>query len=403
MMKSVASLSTGSVLAQLIQFIIFILLARFLGPAGFGHFSVALVIANLLVVCIDFGKSTSFTKDLAFGKLSPESFQRQLSARTSILGLTAVLFLAVSIYLSDPYVAGIALIVFTQTTFMASQSSLKSELAVGRLSASLVSDRLICFVLVLVASIFSALTPTIALFAWSFGQIVAVLVIFLRKTNFNWRFQTTDIREAFDLKRTFHLGVFSVTNLATSLDQLIIKAISGLSSLGTYAAVSKWFVPLQFISNAFSTVLINNLAANKTNINSKDTRRMWLSLSILGLLVIAGSFACKDFARLILGPGYGSVSILFPILGASASVILFNLPLAQLLQYFGKDKQVALVTVLAGIGYLGALAMTLLFDAADAAAKTAIIQLAMQSVILISFLVLYQRVSKNKNLNSHPQ
>lgn len=400
MFASVAGLSVGSLISQVVQFVIFILLARDLGPSSFGSFVLALAVSNLLIVCVDFGKSLSLTKELSFGLLSQAGFQRQLSARAIVLTVCAALGALVSFILGNSYISAVALLVLSQSTFMIAQALLRSTLRVTRLSFALVLDRLLCLLLIVSTSLWSELTPPVVLFYWSISQFVATLLILAAVEKKTWKLSKIDYFSAFNYRRTFHLGVFSLTNLATTIDQLIVKATAGAFALGSFAAVSKWFAPLQFVSSSFSTVIINGLASQKFQFDGSESKRMWRALVGLAFMVFIGSIFLSDFAINLLGESYTSVTPLFPILGLTAAIVLFNLPLAQLLQYFGRDKQVSLVTLLASLFYLSTLYLVLSIDNADAAIKAGYLQLTMQSGILMAFLFMRFRLRAKVNPSS---
>ena len=246
----------------------------------------------------------------------------------------------------------------------------------------------------------SILSASTTLIGASFGQLIGMVVLLARaKVQVSkWRF--VDILKFLDFRPSFHLGIFSITNSLTTLDQVILGITSGQIQTGYYGAVSKWFAPLGILSGSVSVVVANDAAKRHQSAFSAvaSDRLTWFSLGCVGLLAgLAGLFG-SEIVPLVLGSSYANSQELFLFLALSAALALVNAPVAALLQYFHFDKAVSVCIGTLGLIYLLLLALLLPHGFRNPALFLSQMQLALQAGIFmwLTFLVFLQRRSRNR-------
>lgn len=386
--KKISNLAFGNIFSQVVQLIIFIVLARYLGVSDFGEFTIALLLANFGVVIFDFGHTTFFTRELAFNRMSREEYSRRISMRVSWLTSASLILGCIFLALGNSLGFAALLVAASQNGFQLVQAFLKSKLQVGRLGFVLGVDRLVALFLILLIASQSEINPTLALLAWVVGQSTATLMACFGQNAPKISLVFGNPKEMISHGKVRHLALFSVTNLISSLDQVLLRAFGGSFQVGQFSAVAKWFIPFGLIGGSVSTVLTNQAATDSTGpwAAIRMQRTVWAALTFVALSVSVGSLFLGDLPGFLLGSDFeDSAKYLLPV-SISASVILLNQPLAMMLQYFGLEKKVSKIVFLATFGYLGMFLIFCLLGPGDLANVMAWGQVLMQLTIFASLV-----------------
>lgn len=400
--KNIFGLTSANAVAQIIQFSVFILLARDLGPAGFGEYLICLVAVAFSIAVSDFGRSSFLTRELAFQRLQISEFWDEALSRIallSILALTVSLgFLAFGLQIA----ALACLLTSTQYAFQLTQAFAKSQLQTLKLSIALVIDKLSFLFAITCAIFWRALTPEVAILATALGQLLAVFILVAKSELFSINIRHNRVWKSLYPKSSFHMGVFSLSNTITSLDQVILGSLSGPRQTGLYGAVSKWFAPLGILSGVVGIVTANDAARRHSSVSRalSENKYVWISLILFGLVISIGALFSGNFVTTILGDSYTTSGQLVSVLAVSASLSLISSPLASLLQYFGKEKAVSVCIGLLGLAYLGALSMILSLGSKDGALVMSQLQLGLQIAILVGLLSITFWQSRSESLKS---
>jgi O-antigen/teichoic acid export membrane protein len=399
---SISGLVSANAAAQLVQFAIFVLLARTLGPAEFGWFVMALLVSNLGTVIIDFGSSTYFTRELAFGRVSTGLFSSALILRVLVFGSGLIAAATLMHFLGYQVASGICLVILSQYIFQAIQAVPKSINRTGFLSLGIIIDRVVCLCVVVAFQSANGLDVWGGLTSWSAGQICGMAIIVLGYYKHKFEVKRENLKVAFNLREFRHLGFSSLSNIATSFDQIILGWIGGSQQTGIYGAVAKWFTPVSLLSSSISTISSNHAAKHASNPWEalKKQKLLWVFMVALSAIVATSGPILLLGVDLLLGPDYMQSKSLIPFLAISSALMFLNLPLGALLQYFGEDKFVSRVVVTTGLMYLPLVAGILMVWPSNAAVNMIYGQIALQSIINLSFL---SRLHPGKRSNSVPQ
>jgi O-antigen/teichoic acid export membrane protein len=381
----IAGLSGANAASQIFQFFSFIIIARDLGPLAFGAYLICSVIANFVISLFDFGRAKYFTRELAFGRLNVNDFWSQAVVRLVVLSSLTVPIGILFAYLGQYIVAATCVLVTCQHAFQLMQSLAKSQLRTAKLSMAIVIDRLLFCCAVLFLSSMQVMTGEAALVASSLAQLFAVTILLSRSSLGRASLSQKVFRQSMNPRPSFHLGLFSLTNSITSLDQMILGLLTSQAQTGLYGAVFKWFAPLGILSGAVGTITANESAKKHDSVLTSmlGTKFIWFFLIFVGFSVSCVSYFGQGLVTLLLGDSYAGSKELLVYLALSASLSLLSSPLASLLQYFGKEKQTSFCLVTMGLAYLTALALTLLGGSANPALTMSQLQLALQIGILV--------------------
>jgi O-antigen/teichoic acid export membrane protein len=385
----ISGLVGANAASQMIQFGMFLFLARNNGPEDLGKVLIGLVIANFAFAAFDFGASTYFTREIAKGILSKNVFASIFYTRSMIFLTANAVVAIVSASTGNWLLATICAVAVSQYLFHGLQSVAKSDVKVSNLSVAVISDRLVCFLFIVVANELVILTPETMLLGWVAGQLVGTLIVSMLSLKGIRNVGLAGIRAAMNYNSHFHLGLFAFANVLVTLDQAVLGSISGPKQTGLLGAVAKWFAPLGVVSYSASLVVSNQSVRNFETPKEaiKNYSKYWLGLGAVAVLVSLSGLYLGNFVEILLGPEFLPAKDFIWILAISASLIFINQPLASLLQYFNREKFVSIVMWIAAPAYLICLACSLLAFSGQGAMIAVICQLFMQGFVLTSLIM----------------
>lgn len=388
--KSVFGLTGANAIAQILQFATYLVLARVLGPEELGVFLITVVISMLVIAFFDFGRTSFFTRELAFGRLAVSEYWGEALIRVFVFSALAAAAGLLLLLLGQTVGALTCLMVTSQYCFQLFQALPKSQIQVRRLSLALILDRLTFAVFIVVLFTNNLLNVEATIIVSALSQAVGCFVLIIGQNLVRVAVNGTSLKVAMNPKTSFQFGVFTLVNTLRNLDQVLLGAIAGSAQTGIYGAVSKWFAPLAILSGSVSTITANDAARNYSDIRSslRAERNIWILLFCLAIMVPLAAALASNLVPTILGEEYRESAPLLVYLAASASIALFSSPLSALLQYFGRDKQVSLSVGLLTFLYLLALAGILCTGVENAALVTSQLQVLFQLAVVSTFVVL---------------
>ena len=373
----VANLALGVVVTALV--------ARTLGGAGYGQWSVVLNVLAIVGYFASFGLEKVVLREAA---AHPEREQEWMGAMMLVrLGLVVpvvVLSLITVLLLQRSHqmlIAGLILVV-TMPFDGASVLSLVFQLRVN--------NRVPMVVLTLRSVLWGL---AVLLIFWRGGGMIA-LAVAMAATNAagtvvqtaaalrilpRWpRPSRAQLRTLLNVGIPLGLSGMLIVSYAR-VDQVIVYTIAGSRASGLYSAVYNVLDAAHFVPMSVLTTLTPIMAAAWP----VDRERMLRVVRLAAELIAVGSFGALAFAtvaatplvRMIFGPGYGAAAPALPILGAAFIFIAFGYLNGSLLTVLGLQRRllrislVALLVNVAGnlllvplMGFMGAAWMTLVTE-----------------------------------------
>ncbi len=355
-----ASILSARILANVLQAINVIVLARAVTPSDIGMTSAIIGFCMVLFTITDFGLATLISKSFAReDHVMVASALRYTTITTWVFGLLAF---AVGVGLSAGDVIPLSLtaLILSVAIDRCVEYRLSVPIAADSKiipSSSILLRRGVQFVVFLAL----VLVDVSALWAYSLAQLIGALAGYLQSTHF-LRSRvvrvTTRLPWRTVLRNSFAFFINSVTAQISTLDTFLVSAFAGAHSAGLYAAASRVTSPLILIPGTLASTVLPP-AARAT---PAQARRAGLRLALLlpaTLLVVApvGYLVAEPLCALIYGDEYRAA-------GRALSVLVLGIPFAVLaaalsavLQAQGAEKFVAKVGIGFALAFISAIAV----------------------------------------------
>ena len=341
------ALNAVSVLARLLAgVVLFVFMARQMGPSSFGQFMYAMSLAALLAFPASLGFGQQVLREVAAHPARAESIVAAISSAKLTLTLGVILLV------------GLAALTFTHEwlliallTWVALADSFTEYLfcvlrAKGRYAAEagfMTAASIVHFGVVLVGLTADASALSIgALFALSKGlQALACWLLFRRlvpgmKMIAGWREQWSEIRSGLS-----YAGDVAVSTLSAQVDTIIVKHTLGVHAAGLYQSGMRLLVGLQNFSVVAGNVFIPKLAAqhhDRAKFAHVATQARW----VFGGLGVGLAIALSVGGWLLIHHGYGEayepVLHLLPWLATLIAFRLFAAGLGVQLTALGDQR-----------------------------------------------------------------
>lgn len=340
-----AGMGVSAVLSALSIFLI----ARFLGPSGFGLYVSALAVAVILTDSVELAISNSLVK-FASGSDRPLSFIKygfylKLGLGT-ILGLLLALISRPLAQLIQPELTEALLVVAAFIPVLFLQRFPRSILQSGKrfLADSFleVMTSLLRLLFILGFYFWLELSVNLALLAYVLGALGAFLI---GARLISWQFinapLTVSVKSAFfNFQKWLTLG-FVVAAVHGRIDSVLLLRLSGAEATGIYQAAYRFFMPVIQLSGALSLVFAPRFAAfdSKLKINQYLLKASVLSfgLAILSLSMIPLS---PVLVNLIFGSQYIASIPTMKILSLGFAGFLAGAPFASHLIYSAQRTKI---------------------------------------------------------------
>ncbi|MDQ1629395.1 MAG: hypothetical protein QOI54_3139 [Actinomycetota bacterium] len=357
--------------------VVYVLVARAMGPAGFGRFAAVAGIVTVAQVLLDAGTSSVVSRDAAEGR-ERSSLTAALVYRGWLLALLVLglLGLLVAGSWGPPSVRPATAVVAAAAVWTV--SGVLQVLAVGLLigrgrtlagSVLPLAERVLAVVVILLVLLADRLsvTSTLAAVAGSCLATAVVAGVTLRADVLaGWAGRARARGSALGAAPSFLTS--SLGAQLQNLDVPLVGALAGAGSAGLLAAPSRLTTPLGLVAASAASILLvqaRHHAGGPRPAGARPLRRVVagvLALTALGALPLL--VVPERTARLLLGEGYSGSATVFRLVAVGVCVAAVNQPLAAQLQAMRRHREVAMI-VLAG-GLLGLVVVAVTAPAAGA-------------------------------------
>lgn len=345
-----ASILSARLLANVLQAINVIVLARAVSPAEIGMTSAIIGFCMVLFTVTDFGLSTLISKSYAReDHVMVASALRFTTLTTWFFGLLA---LAVGVGLSS------------QGLFPLAMTALILSVAVDRcveyrLSVPIAADskavpassillrRGVQFV-AFVGFVLAGMDP---LWAYALAQLSGALVGYVQSTYF---LRSRVVRVATRLplrtvlKNSYAFFLNSVTAQISTLDTFLVSIFSGAHSAGLYAAASRVTAPLILIPGTLASSVLPPAARATGSEARRIAVRLTLLLPVvLAIAAVGGYFVAEPLCQLLYGVEYRPAGLTLTVLFIGIPFAILAAAIGAILQAQGEEQFVAKV----GVGF----------------------------------------------------
>ena len=345
-----ASILSARILANVLQAINVIVLARAVAPAEIGMTSAIIGFCMVLFTITDFGLSTLISKSYAReDHVMVASALRWTTITTWVFGLAA---LGVGLGLSALHLIPLSMTALILSVAVDRCVEYRLSVPIAAESkavpaSSILLRRGVQFI-VFVGFVVGGVA---ALWAYALAQLTGALVGYLQSTYF-LRKRVVKVQTRLPwrtvLKNSYAFFVNSVTAQISTLDTFLVSVFSGTHSAGLYAAASRVTSPLILIPGTLASTVLPP-AARAT---ASQARRVAVKLTLLlpVILLIAGPigyFVAEPLCQLLYGAEYRPAGMTLTVLFIGIPFAVLAAALGAILQAQGEEQFVAKV----GIGF----------------------------------------------------
>lgn len=288
----------GQALSLLANLAVTVMMARYLGDAGFGVFSYGLVFASFFALIADFGMKPIIVRELARDHWQPEAFLGAAVVMRFVLAVLAIVATVVASIIAGyngQYLTVIGLlslnIVFSSklSTFRVTfETPFNADIDMFWPMVLRFLDSILAAILIFLCVRFSAsLEMVVAAFVLSSapGMLINVILAF-RKRPWIWQLDWEIVQYLLKESLPICLYTILVTFLA-GIDVFMLKALSGEEAVGLYSAAKRLTTPMQFIPHAIVISLFPIFSRSHVKADSGVERAFQLGFKLILLLGLA--------------------------------------------------------------------------------------------------------------------
>jgi O-antigen/teichoic acid export membrane protein len=308
--------------------LVIVLLARQLGPVGFGSFSYGLALATLAVVPLNFGFSTLVLR--TFGADPHRRAEVMAEALGAKLLIAAPLFMLslVAGWLLSPEASAVWMpLLLAQMAESFAEFYQLGFRAADRYKDEARTAGAVALLHVSLMAVTAWQLPVAEICAWAFfgSRLLGLLITAWSGQRAHAYIRPARWRPALQLLRkgTPYATEFGLNTAATQLDAVLIQALLGLRSLGLYQAGMKLVQGLARLAPILALYLLprltHGLQARVGSGSAKNQPHVVLTLAIFGGVgAVGGGFlalTAKPLTQSLFGPGYTELAALLPWFG----------------------------------------------------------------------------------------
>ncbi len=347
------SIIAGRTLNLLIQLIVSISIANYLGDFRYGQFNLALTFIGFFDILVNFGTTQITIREIvANPKQTNTILGSVLAIRFTFLFISIGLGMLIASVLNYDQTEIILIIIFFTnfvfSTRLASirktlESPFESHLRMVFVTLLQIIDSFIMLATILIAIQKNASLSQLAL-AYVLANAPGTLIIAF------WGFKQFHLRPHISYPKIRHLLTLGFpvmlfrlfSNVNTRLDVLIVDYFRGSSEVGLYSAATRLIYPLFFVASSLSVSFLPLLTSYRRERNGQFS-----SLFILGikLLIMAGLgvgyviyFKGEGLLRILYTEEYIQATSAFSVLGLSLVFIFLNFYFVDFLIVINKQK-----------------------------------------------------------------
>lgn len=347
---------SSDMICALLGFVSLILIARTLGPAGYGVFTISIVIMGIAYQLSDFGLSPSTVKfasplvsedDTRYRRVILASLRLRLLVSTAVLVLGALLSWVIADFLTDDGQGSIAVLLafaggFATSLFAHTRLVLQCEKRFGTLAMVRIGTTGGTTTILIALIVIGSLAAPIAVAAYA-AMPLAVFAIFLLVR----RDQMEDMTALHEERRTlikFSKWMFAISILSAvflKLDVIFLGAYWTELEVGVYSVALTLIFPVTQFANSVATVLMPDISSIKVKANLHLQLKKSLKVTIpiaAVLLAFAVTSLPAELIPLIFGAEFSGSVEPFKVLCITASSMLIAAPIYLAAYPIGRPK-----------------------------------------------------------------
>lgn len=329
--------------------LVFVIMARVLGPHDFGLVAYSFTLASLYVLIVDYGFSQQLLRDIGANPGSVNEVMGQVLVAKLVLSLATLLICAGYLYFfpKDSTTETVFWLLLVSSILASFCEFLNTAFrGIGQFKRETniaMTGSVIHFVLLLGVLL---IKPDVVLVAFTF---ILSRMIFL---GISWGAYKSNIGNIhIDLYRGEVLGSLKAgvpyaadtgfTNFFQQIDTLIVNHYLGLAGVGLYQAATKWLQGAMQFAPVLANVYLPTLASNtsSTVTNNKYARMLNMKMLAIGTAGwIFFTFFGSLLSDLVYGEQFHEISMLWPYVGFLMWVRYVAASQGVILTAYGKQK-----------------------------------------------------------------
>lgn len=345
-----ASILSARILANVLQAVNVIVLARAVAPSDIGMTSAIIGFCMVLFTITDFGLSTLISKSYAREDHVMVASALRFTTMTTWGFGTLAFAVGLGLSAGDLIPLSMTALILSVAIDRCVEYRLSVPIAADSKvvpASSILLRRGIQF-LIFVALVIGGVS---ALWAYCLAQLIGALAGYVQSTYF-LRSRVVKIADRLPwrtvLTNSYAFFVNSVTAQITTLDTFLVSLFSGAHSAGLYAAASRVTSPLILIPGTLaSTVLPPAARATPAQARKIGVRLTMLLPVVLAIAAPAGYFVAEPLCQLLYGADYRPAGLPLTVLVVGIPFAILAAALSAILQAQGNEQFVAKV----GVGF----------------------------------------------------
>lgn len=341
------ALTTGA--KMLSGIVVFVIMAKILGPSNFGHIAYAFTLATLYVLIVDYGFTQQLLREVG---AKPESINQLvgnivlvkifLSVLTVIICIGFFYFFPKDITTERIFwLLLLSLILGSFSEFLNSAfravGKYKQETNIATFGSLI---HFFCLVFILLVK------PTLEWIA--FGFVISKFIFFIISCNAYFKsigsieFHDDWKKALSGLARGFPYAADSgLTNFFQQVDTLLVNHYLGFASVGLYQAATKWLQGAMQFAPVLSNVYLPTLASN---CEDKLLNRKYATFLNLKMIVLGGAgwvfftFFGAFISNYVYGPTFNELAPLWPYIGSLMLIRYIAASQGVILTAYGKQS-----------------------------------------------------------------
>jgi len=350
-------LAATNIVSSLFGTVLFIYLARVLGPDSFGYLSYALTIMFFLANFVDMGLSTYGIREIAKNRERLFDYTAEIVS-FRLLAASLFFFLLVAATLLSPYSAILKSVIIL-TSLMLFTFALGTEWAfqgVEKMGMVFLSFA-VASVLQLGLTYLFVKKPGDLLRApvIYFVSTLPILFIYLRILRFRILLKIDDLKKMFSYLSS-SLVIWSISIFAqvyNGLDIFIVGLFRPIQEVGYFTiarrVVGAFILFMVFLTNAVLPRLSHTFNGDPALFRETTRRFLKLGAVLTVFVLLPGIFICEKVVLFAVGSEYVSAVVPLNIMIVGLVFVLFNLPYSTGLIACGMEKDVMIQTAASAV------------------------------------------------------
>ncbi|MBF5038003.1 oligosaccharide flippase family protein [Methylophilus sp. 13] len=326
MFKNTIFMGLTTAAKMLSGIVVFVVMARLLGPHDFGLVAYSFTLASLFVLIVDYGFSQQLLRDIGADPHKVEDIMGRVFVAKLLLGCLTLILCEFYIYFVgvDSQASIVFWLLLISCIFASFCEFFNTALrAVGlyKIETNIaVAGSLVHFFILL---IFMLIKPNVIVVSSAF---LCSRVIFFTLSWLSYKTNVGNLQINFnlrDINQTFKLGLpyaadAGFSNFLQQVDTLIVNHYLGVGSVGLYQAATKWVQGSLQFAPVLANVFLPSIAASPQH-SAKQVnliKKLNVQMIILGAVWwVFFEFAAETLSMKIYGDKFRSINELWPFLG----------------------------------------------------------------------------------------